>query len=190
MTNEELQRCYIIGDTHLGNPELLNTWGFRNSFDAVNTLYHAFELLPDDTILIHVGDMIEDNFETDVFKKFKKVILIKGNHDLNYETGQLTRLGVTDFHGNSLYFNDLDLIISHEPIRLPDDSTIRNIHGHIHEHPNKYGKAHPEKYYNVSANVLNFKPVKLTDVLDKLQVDYKSKQFLQTCQVDTEFFNK
>lgn len=185
MTREELDRVYIFSDTHFNNEAVACTRSFRTTFDMNNEIMLHLSQLPDDSIIFFLGDFIDNDLGLDIFsvKRFSQSWAIVGNHDtlMNLHLAGFQKIIESD----CLYLNDLDVVLSHAPIRLPDDTSIRNIHGHIHSSPNKYGQAHPEYYYNVSMDVIGYKPKKLTEVLDELHVDY-NKKFLQVQTMDNQ----
>lgn len=187
MTKEELDKCYVIGDLHFCNAEIAAVRGFSNVDEMHAKIWSELNKLPDDSILLFIGDYI-DNPDADMdkysIKRFKRTIAVTGNHD---DPVTLMMAGFrTVTESDAIYFNDLDVVLSHEPIRLKSGTTIRNIHGHIHTSPNKYGQEHPEYYLNLSADAINYVPMKLSDAMAKLGVDTSNVQFLQTQTIDVE----
>lgn len=80
----------------------------------------------------------------------------------------------------TLYFNNLDIVMSHTPIALRKDSTVCNIHGHIHDatiSEDTLNGVDRNRYRNVSCDVIGFKPIKLIDILDGFNKDWRSNFF-------------
>jgi calcineurin-like phosphoesterase family protein len=127
-----------------------------------------------DTVL-HLGDLaIWFGPSRDIWHKFSsqrpgKKFLIRGNHDIYqsysyalYDYKLLEESFVTEIGQTKICF-------SHEP-QPPEDWDL-NIHGHIHNnyHVLDYDFDHlSDKHINMSAEVREYKPWKLKDILNEI----------------------
>ena len=140
------QRVWMTSDLHLLHANIIG-YCDRPFFDVgqmTDTLIAVLQKVPNDELLIFVGDMAMGSYERTV-KLIRlmpgRKILVAGNHDLE-RNGKcklareknlfeavvpfLTWLG----HQNRL------VVVSHYPIRIPDDyknTPVLNYHGHLHE---------------------------------------------------------
>jgi len=95
-----------------------------------------------------------------------KKFLIRGNHDDQWTESQWnTRAGfkvTPPFIQDRIYF-------SHEP-GAPSSEWDYNIHGHTHNHsPFRRYEKMQTTFYNVSIEAMEYRPVKLGEILDELR---------------------
>ena len=136
-----------------------------------------------DTVF-HLGDValtIESDMKELIPKLNGKKILIRGNHDK--KSKEFFRKVGFDFVLESIVkLNNEKLVLSHRPledIEIPDGYI--NVHGHIHNkplhkiNPNTNKMEYPENLYseklhiNVSADVIDFKPISLNELFKKIE---------------------
>jgi len=93
--------------------------------------------------------------------------IILGNHDPKRIMNWYIALGFTKIYRGVLLVDNV--VYSHEPVDLNDypEGTI-NVHGHIHD-----GDGHrdseielTDNHYNVSGEVLDFKPILIDEILE------------------------
>lgn len=182
-----LDKMYLISDMHLGHTNIVKyCWRPFYRGNRIDTnlmdeyLLSQIDLLPRKSILINLGDLFFNEYNKDEGKKRmainrmkdnKKIcVLLMGNHDgkrVEKNVEYFKKLGFDAVYKDPIYIPELDLCFSHEPIVTPENSTIKNIHGHIHNNC-----AAGPRAFNASVEEIGYKPVKLTDVFDKLGITY------------------
>jgi calcineurin-like phosphoesterase family protein len=158
---------FVIADTHFGCEwsRVHHDRPFANvaEMDAA-MIYRWNNVVSHDDVVIHLGDFSRLTLGS---SKIKAVItslkgrkwLCPGNHDVKktmafWISGGFERVlpDVFEVDGGAL---------SHRPLR---DISTRNIHGHLHalkRRPSWYS----EKYICVSVEMIDYKPVRLWDLL-------------------------
>jgi len=156
-----MSKIYVISDLHLGHNNLAVHRGF---VDAEAHDYHIMKqwnsvITKRDTVWI-LGDITMEHHKyydrLDLLNGIKNVI--GGNHDLPNHTKKMLPF-INKYCG---CYNYKGLIMTHIPIHPGsfEGRFRKNIHGHIHEH-----NISDDRYVNVSAEQLDYKPVLLTDLL-------------------------
>lgn len=129
------------------NKYIINSWN-----SVVNT---------DDTVY-HAGDFAfgpKEYVESLVSQLNGSIILIQGNHD-KFSRTKILECGFADFHKGPFKLGEL--IITHAPLQDVSSDYI-NVHGHTH---NTYiEEIDTDWHVNVSADVLGFKPILISDIL-------------------------
>lgn len=160
---------WIISDTHFGHANIIKYCGRPYDHNKIMLREWSELINPRDTVL-HLGDVTiwhtRHVFWANMVKELPgKKFLIMGNHDQQWTPKQWRTIAgftVTEpFIFNGLYF-------SHEP-GMPSPRWDVNIHGHTHNHTpfRRYEKLQAI-YYNVSIEGMDYKPVKLGQILDEL----------------------
>lgn len=170
-------------------------------------LLRQIDSLPKDSILINLGDVcMLHKTNLDEIKRCikrmssnnKKLYFVLGNHDtfkkgpaelkdmVGRERLWWKQAGFDIVYDRPVFLNDLDIVLSHKPVRLKIDTTVRNIHGHTHNQPAGCEPGYEFLYRNVSCDVTGFKPVKFTDILDELGVTWKDTPFINEKEIDVE----
>ena len=121
--------------------------------------------------MYHLGDFCLSSVDNikEVFDRLNgKIVLIRGNHDRKsvkfYES-----IGFTVLTHSPIILEDYKLMLSHVP--LPDSKILNNyinIHGHIHNKSIKDDFSEnysEEKHFNVSVDVINYKPLSLKRII-------------------------
>ena len=164
---------WIISDTHFGHTNIIK---YFNRPYAHNTimLNNWRELIrPSDTVL-HLGDVTiwhrtHTTWANTVAKLPGKKFLILGNHDEQWTPKQWRTLAgftVTD----PFVYNNVNhkIFFSHMPA-APSPRWDINIHGHTHNHtPFRRYEKMQTTYYNASIEGMDYKPVRLGEILDEL----------------------
>ena len=136
-----------------------------------------------DTVF-HLGDVsltIESDMKELIPKLKGKKALIRGNHDKKSKDF-FRNVGFDFILESPVKLDNEKLILSHKPLKdteIPDGYV--NIHGHIHNNslykvnPNTNEMEYPENLYseklhiNVSADVIDFKPISLMEILNEIE---------------------
>lgn len=180
-------KTYFISDTHFNHANIIKYCNrpFKDVNEMNNVLIENWNnTVTDFDTVFHLGDVALTNESglKEISEKLNgKKILIRGNHDRkSKEFFRKAGFGIID--ENPLKLNTEKLILSHKPLK---DSEIPkgyvNVHGHIHNHPlhkvnpNTNEMEYPENLYsekkhiNVSADVIDFRPISLEELLMKVE---------------------
>lgn len=138
--------CWIISDTHFGDPDLIHPYPDRPTAAEQVKLINS-KVGKNDTLII-LGDV--GNVEwVKQLRGYK--VLVMGNHDA----------GASNYLGKDLFQETYSgpvligekLILSHEPIENCD--WCMNIHGHTHDRD----IVNDDYHFNVCADVINYTPI-------------------------------
>ncbi len=154
---------YVISDTHFGHENMVN-WALRPE-DFNEKIWKGLDTLPEDSILIHCGDITMGADATTHIRlagyKFKKWLVL-GNHD-NHSISWYVRNG-WDFVANEIMIKMFgkNILFTHYPLPKREGIDI-NIHGHLHGGAS-HGK--PDFYdttyhKEVTPEVIGYTPAKL-----------------------------
>lgn len=166
---------YIISDTHFFHKNIIKYCNrpYENTYYMNKDLIERWNsVVQDNDVVLHLGDFAMSRKRNDVKEiasQLKgKISLVKGNHD-NFDNNFYCEI----FNGcyDSLVIDNM--FFTHKPyehLQFTDFSI--NVHGHIHNNiPDAYS-LDPELYFNVSCEVIDYKPI----AIDTL---YKRKEQLQ-----------
>lgn len=164
----------FIGDLHLGHRNMASRRKFQDEFYHDEFIIDQWNRVVNKKDVTYIlGDITMETdkhyYRLDALRGRKYVIL--GNHDDRRNVPELMRYvdgiaGMINYKGN--------IILTHCPIH-PCELQYRytyNIHGHVHENyvmrpqpdaPN--GLVRDERYINVSAEVINYTPKLLTELI-------------------------
>lgn len=158
---------YTISDTHFGHQKLIDEGIREESNDAKH--WKGFDTIPDDSILIHCGDItigMDATFHIKFAKyKFKKW-LVRGNHDshsiswyINNGWNFVADEIVVKMYGGRILF-------SHKPYPKRHGITM-NIHGHLHNGKSrKLPEFYDEEYHQeVTPEVIGYIPARLGGIV-------------------------
>ena len=155
-----MSTIYVISDLHLGHNFLKKLRGFATIEEhdqAIVDGWNSVVKSKHDVVWI-LGDIAMDASMypmLDKLKGRKKVIL--GNHDRYRDVPELLKY-VDNVSG--CFVKD-KVMFSHCPIHERElEFNRKNVHGHIH---NNF--IDDSRYINVSCEVLDYKPVKMSDLL-------------------------
>lgn len=155
---------YIISDTHFGHDNMV-TWGLRPE-DFNEKLWKMLDSIPDDSVLIHCGDvsMGSDAFTHIKLQNYKfKKWLVRGNHDKHSISWYITN--GWDFVADEILIKMFgnSFLFSHRPLPKREGVT-KNIHGHLHGGKNRgFPAFYDEKYHSeITPEAIGYNLVKLS----------------------------
>ncbi len=154
---------YVTSDTHFGHAKM-EEWSLRPK-DFNEKLWEGFDRLPEDSILLHLGDLTIGHDATTHLKlakyKFKKWLVL-GNHD-NHSISYYVTNG-WDFVGDEVVIKMFghNILFTHEPVPKREGVT-KNIHGHLHGGKSRgFPDFYDEEYHvEVTPEVIGYNPAKL-----------------------------
>lgn len=156
----------VISDLHLGHESMARYRGFLDAYQMNQVIVENWNRVvtsPKDITFI-LGDITmektSDYYLLDYLMGIKHVIL--GNHDKRQHVPEL--LKYVDTVSGLYYDKKRHLIFSHAPIHPSeiDFGYKKNVHGHVH-----LKSLDDPRYINVSAEVINYTPVLLEELLDE-----------------------
>lgn len=166
---------WIISDTHFRHANIVKYCGRDQDHDEIMRR-NWMETVAEDDQVLHLGDLMVW-YNDDRMREAKSIVsglsgaktILRGNHDLMDDLDYLLlgflmepefiqEFGVTGAGGPRVLF-------SHYPDTTRLDEWDINIHGHIHNSPYKDSYPADRDYRNVSVEVMDFKPVRLRDIL-------------------------
>lgn len=154
---------YVISDTHFGHKKLIE--GDLRPIDNDEKLYKGFDSIPDDSILIHCGDITigaDHEFHTK-FREYKfKKWLIRGNHDNNSISWYVDNGWDCVFDSAVIKMFGKTILFTHIPA-MKMDGIDMNIHGHLHGGVSRLKPEHYDKdwHIEVTPEVIGYIPAKL-----------------------------
>lgn len=171
----------FIGCLHLGHKWMAQYRGFQDEWYHDDYLIEQWNSVVGKKDLVYIlGDITmntpEHYYKLDLLNGRKRVVL--GNHDNPRDVPELLKY-VEDVAGAYQYKG---CMLTHIPIHPNEISFNRlNIHAHIHHTnklddcyvPERYGDVSDtphstiDKYYNVDAKLLDFKPITLDKMLEE-----------------------
>jgi len=169
---------YILTtDTHFDH-EMLKTKRGKDFSEKIMKNFHNIS----GDVLIHLGDIAFKNerewnnrFVKEMKKKFKKVILVRGNHDSKSYNWYYNRGWDNVCETMRIRHNKKEILFSHMPILAensigtPYHKVHMNIHGHLHG-SGHYSHRAIEGYdagyhYDIAPENHNLKPVDLDTII-------------------------
>ena len=184
---------WFTSDLHFGHEAAIRMCGrpFKNADEMNKTIIDNINAVvkQDDTLYI-LGDIchrisIEKGDELINQIKCKNKILIKGNHDKNWNRSLFTE--IRDFKEISYSQGDKHYSISlmHYPMLEWPKSFHGSIHlhGHCHNKPeyNQRMKKEGTRRYDVGVDANNFKPVSITEILKFIEEKEYAYMVNPTC---------
>jgi len=156
---------FVIADLHFGHKNIIQYETRPEDYEELTVAKWNQHVEKHDQVLV-LGDLTLAG--RDYTKKYTerlhgKKFLIKGNHDGNTETFYL-ECGFTVVEpilktfANS--WGKLRVLFTHEPVEPLPEGWF-NIHGHVHARELEY----TERHCNVGADVTNYIPVRIYEVL-------------------------
>jgi calcineurin-like phosphoesterase family protein len=149
---------YFISDTHFFHEKLLGQNDFApRLFDTVEEMNQALitswnEVVSEKDVVYHLGDIaMHPQYEkgsaeilTALLQLNGKIHFIKGNHDSRAFFRYLEKHNPDMFDGEKKFsfsdvgsivkFNHQQYYLTHYPMLLGQNDSIRNLHGHIHHY--------------------------------------------------------
>lgn len=177
---------FVIGDNHF-NHWNINKYcgrGYKDLPSMNNDMVKRWNKIvrPKD-LVIHVGDIVftkgESQKVADVIKKLNgRIILIKGNHDRKSYSWYLAN-GIDFLCERMIWeYNKKKVLFIHSPhdITYNDYRTCKYIvHGHSHDKGQFVHKRKQCQIVNVSVEHINYTPMNLVTLLNRLQQGYYEK---------------
>lgn len=154
---------FFISDLHLGHKWMAQHRGFQDEFYQDEHIIEQWNKVVGKRDIVYIlGDITMNTskhyHQLDLLKGKKRVVL--GNHDNIKDVNEL--LKYVEYVGGAVEYKGC--MLTHIPIHDSEiDMCRRNIHGHIHENTIN----HP-KYINVSAEVINYTPKRLDELITKI----------------------
>ena len=163
---------WIWSDTHFNHNAIIEyednrKSNFKTIEDMNKTLLKNWrETVKSKEKIFHLGDFSFKQNKYNVEKIVKNTpgykILVIGNHDRCKSVKWWREVGFDEVYPYPIIYNDL-YILSHEPVYLNDSMPYINIHGHLHSK-----KYIGNNYINVCVENINYKPIKLNDIMKKI----------------------
>ena len=169
------ERVYLVSDMHIGHESIIKYCSrpFNNVHSMNDNLLSSFlSVLKKGDVLIIVGDISMDyNRYGNYFLRQLPcdVVLVAVNHDMDLKTKSIEGHKV-DFMCSTLNVKvgEMNLFLSHYPVNelLLAKNEI-NVHGHIHNRVLDKSLGTGGRHFNVSVEVIEYKPIKLLDLIGK-----------------------
>lgn len=156
-------KIFVISDSHFGHRKMTE-WSLRPE-DYNERIWKGLDSLPEDSILIHLGDitmgmdkLVHDKLQGYKFKKW----LVRGNHDNNSVTWYVSHGWDSVCDEMVLEMFGHKILLSHMPMPKREGIT-KNIHGHLHGgrsrmRPPFYDESY---HFEVCPEVIGYYPAKL-----------------------------
>lgn len=163
-----MSKIYLISDTHFGHNGISKK--FRPEFgsdEEHNETIHdnIMDCCGKRNSLWILGDVC---FKVDQFYRlwqyslsFEQVNVVLGNHEHNSLVEYCVQHGIK-VHG---VVKKWRLWLSHAPIHPQELYRGKNIHGHVHRNT-----VPDPNYFNVSCENLNYKPITLQEIRERMEV--------------------
>lgn len=160
---------FIISDLHFGHKNIATKFrNFETIYQHDDYIIESINSIVDkkDKLFI-LGDItmgsIKNIYKLGLLNGYKHVVL--GNHDIKNKDYIIQMLNFAKVSGTIPYKirEGFEVLLSHYPLHplvLSQEGYKMNIHGHIH---NVYS-INDKRYLNVSAEVLNYKPININNI--------------------------
>lgn len=162
---------YIISDTHWYHKNIIKYCG--RPYDHEQMMITRWQkVVPWDATVVHLGDLFfgGDPGYVDFKEKISPRLtgnkfIVLGNHDKpgrDYES-----LGFTVIKPFELEYRGYTVSFDHYPKLLEPNEKLIHIHGHIHNHAYSREEKTREGNINVSVEVMEYRPHRMTRLLNK-----------------------
>ena len=167
---------FLVSDTHFGHAGVcrftrddgftkLRPWDDPAEMDEAMVKAWNETVKPTDKVY-HLGDVVINRKALSIMHRLNgDKVLIKGNHDI-FKLSDYT----PHFRDIRAYHVMNNMILSHIPIH--PDGLYRfkaNIHGHLHANRVMKDGAIDPRYFNVSVEQIDFRPMLFEEVVKKLE---------------------
>lgn len=175
---DETQELFVISDTHFNHSRIIEYCSrpFLTSTSMDLAMVDRWnKVVSKRDVVIHLGDfgLGAKEYLKQIIKELNgEKYLVLGNHDRLSAT-QFKQAGFKEVFTDSIVLTSQQIVFSHRP--LPDSDIpmgFINVHGHIHncalnslEYP--IDQYTPARHINVSADVQQFFPMPLLQLLGK-----------------------
>lgn len=174
---------YFISDNHWGHKAIIHMQNrpFKDVIDMNQRMFDSWnEVVSPDDEVYYLGDMTYkmngNTFSKYVANKLNgKIYLIAGNHDKPKIINRfIDRFEwVKDYHTFKYTHEEKEykFVLFHYPIYSWDGIWRGSIHvcGHTHDNSKEYFENHPGRIINVSCEMLDYKPISIVDVINKMK---------------------
>lgn len=184
---------YTISDTHWWHSNILKLMPQTRKFSSIEEMNQTLidnwnsAVSKEDTVYF-LGDLAfcgTQKIET-ILKQlnYKKLIMIKGNHDRQTSNKRWLELGMSEVHEQlEIEYKEHKFLLCHFPYLTgsetedtrylnlrPEDKELNLIHGHIHSVPERKIRVTPKntKMYDVGVDANNMYPVSLDRIVEEL----------------------
>lgn len=162
------ENTWIIADSHFGHQSIANLCKRPAAYDRL-MVEQWRAAVPASATLLHLGDLFYkgrlDWFKQDVAPRLPGTkLLLKGNHDKQKDSFY-EECGFKVVEPFEIMFGANLVTFEHYPcLEVPPEGHL-HVHGHIHN--NGYGSDEPyrRRQVNVSAEILQYRPVNLSRML-------------------------
>lgn len=166
-----MQKIFIISDTHFGHKNVIEYCNrpFKTIKDMNDKIIENWNnvVSPND-LVYHLGDFgFGNRTEVNEFRKRLNgdIILIKGNHDRRGNESFLNAGFKEVYSGETnIVYKNIPLWLTHRP---HNETTLLNIHGHVHNDIN-HNIDNPH-CFNVSVENIGYTPIPLDAVLEEFK---------------------
>ena len=163
---------YVISDTHFFHKNIIKYCGRPNEHEILMIARWQRVVKHTDTV-VHLGDLFfggdlgYEKFCTSIAPRLTghRKYIILGNHDkkkYDYE-----RLGFRVIKPFTLKYRGYDVSFDHYPTFLPPGEKRIHVHGHIHNHSYAKGEEDRPGNINISVEVMDYRPHRMTRLLNK-----------------------
>jgi len=160
---------WIVSDTHFRHKNIIKYCNRPMNHDTI-MVNNWHDLVKEDDTVLHLGDLMvwwagaeqEEAIQMASELPGKKYIL-RGNHDKLSAEEFVVFTGFEIIPEFTQTFGRTKVRFSHYP-QPYDFSWHWNVHGHIHNNDDPTSK--PGRHINVSIEVMDYKPVRLREVLN------------------------
>lgn len=161
-------KIWLITDTHFFHHRMIE---FGRDSDYEEKIFKNLEVVKEDDILIHMGDICigrDEEAHKLFFDKVKcKTWLLRGNHDKKSMTWYMSHGWAFVADQIGLRLGGHDILISHRPVDMTNSTFEMNIHGHLHDNVHRI-EEHPflgPKNFLFSLERTKYQPLLLESVV-------------------------
>lgn len=186
---------YVISDTHFFHRNILRY--ANRPYDHEAMMVKRWQrVVGENDIVLHLGDLFfggqegYDLFKYEVTPRLPgRKYLVLGNHDKrkwDYES-----LGFTVIKPFQVSYRNYKVSFDHYPKFLKEPERVIHVHGHIHS--NGYARNEPHRWgnINVSVEVLDYRPHRITRLLNKeIRSRNNSQRYTNSRHVRWQKLNK
>ena len=163
---------FLISDQHMGHKNIMlyESRPFRDAEDMENELIKRHnEMVSKNSLVYILGDFsfYPKEFTKHIVDQLNgRKYLIRGNHD-NHSNNWYRDVGFQEVSKYPIIIWG-SVILSHEPVYCNQNMPFVNIHGHSHS-----VCLQSKKHFNVSADNINYRPISLGEILNRLDVNFE-----------------
>lgn len=174
---------YFISDNHWGHNAIirLSNRPFKNLHEMDTKMIDSWNsVVGKDDEVYFLGDLsykVNPNYLNQILSKLNgKIYLIKGNHDKSkFIEKSLNRFEwIKEYYTFDYVYENIPykFVLFHYPIYEWDGMWRGSIHvcGHVHINSTEYFDNHQGKIINVSCELLDYKPISIVEVIEKMKL--------------------